>query len=585
MTKELPPEVQKRVQEWLKPPFDEETSKQVQNLLDHDPEALIDLFYTTISFGTGGMRGVMGIGTNRMNPYTIRSATQGLANYILKQKKEGTLRIFIGYDCRKHSRQFAEETSRVLAANGIEVYITKELRPTPFVSFGCRYLKCTAAVMITASHNPPEYNGYKVYWSDGAQVVPPHDTGIIEEVKKIESQEEVKLVSFDHPLIHEVKEDVDEAYFQALTPLQNYPDENKRSGAKLHLVYSSLHGTGITLMPEALKRWGFTNVSFVKEQITPDGTFPSAHSPNPEQAEALQLGCEQLIREKADLFIATDPDADRTGVVVNHQGKAVILNGNQVAALCIFYLCTTLSKLGKMPENGAAVTTIVTTDLFPLIAAAFNLTCFRVLTGFKYIGEKIHQWKENNDEFSFIFGAEESLGYLYGTHSRDKDSMIAACLLSEMALEQKLKGKTLLDLLHEIYQQFGLFREKQLSVSFGSSREGAEKMQTIMTELRDNPLQEICGQPVVAIEDYQTGVKTFITSGKKEKLILPKSNVLVFALQDESKFIIRPSGTEPKIKIYGMVRQKLKGPIDEGLQACDRRLDKILKTLKENHLS
>ncbi|MCB1083079.1 MAG: phospho-sugar mutase, partial [Simkania sp.] len=325
----LPPEVQKRTQQWLKPPFDDETRHQVQNLLDHDPEALIDLFYTTISFGTGGMRGVMGIGTNRMNPYTIRAATQGLANYILKQKEKDTPRVFIGYDCRKNSRKFAEETARVLAANGIEAHVTKELRPTPYVSFGCRHLNCIAAVMITASHNPPEYNGYKVYWSDGAQVVPPHDTGIIEEVKKVDRQEDVKIVPFHHPLIHEVGQDLDEAYYDALTPLQNFPNDNEQSGSQLKLVYSNLHGTGITLMPEALKRWGFTDVSFVEKQITPDGSFPTAHSPNPEQAEALHLGIEQLLREERDLFIATDPDADRMGVVVNHHGEAVILNGNQ----------------------------------------------------------------------------------------------------------------------------------------------------------------------------------------------------------------------------------------------------------------
>lgn len=579
----LQPEVQKRVEQWLKPPFDDETRRQVQNLLDHDPKALVDLFYTTISFGTGGMRGVMGIGTNRMNPYTIRSATQGLANYILKHAEQETKRVFIGYDCRKNSRKFAEETARVLAANGIEAHVTKELRPTPYVSFGCRHLNCTAAVMITASHNPPEYNGYKVYWSDGAQVVPPHDTGIIEEVKKVDTQEAVKIVPFDHSLIHEVGKDVDEAYYEALAHLQNFPKDNKQSGSKLKLLYSSLHGTGITLMPEALKRWGFTDVSFVEKQIIPDGSFPTAHSPNPEQAEALHLGVEQLLREQRDLFIATDPDADRMGVVVNHHGEAVILNGNQVAALCLFYLCTTKSKLGTLPENSAAVTTIVTTDLFPLIATAFNLTCFQVLTGFKYIGEKIHQWE--NGPFTFLFGAEESLGYLYGTHSRDKDAMIAGCLLSEIALQEKLRNKTLVDFLHDIYRQFGLFRQKQLSVSFGSGQEGAEKMQQLMTALRSAPPKEICGQQIVTYEDYQTGVKTHAHSGKKEKLILPKSNVLVFILEDESKFIIRPSGTEPKIKIYGMVRQKLKGDIEEGLQTCDRRLDKILKTLKENHLS
>ena len=579
----LPSEVQQRVKQWLQPPFDEEVRRQVKNLLDHDPKALVDLFYTTISFGTGGMRGVMGIGTNRMNRYTIRSATQGLANYILKQGGQESHRVFIGYDSRKNSRSFAEETARVLAANGIKAHVTKKLRPTPYVSFGCRHLKCTAAVMITASHNPPEYNGYKVYWSDGAQVVPPHDTGIIEEVKKIDTQDAVKIVPFDHPLIYEVGEEVDEAYYQALAPLQNFPKNNKQSGSQLKLLYSSLHGTGITLMPEALKRWGFTDVSYVEKQVIPDGSFPTVHSPNPEQAEALHLGIEQLLSEQRDLFIATDPDADRMGVAVNHHGEAVILNGNQVAALCLFYLCTTKSKLGTLPENGAAVTTIVTTDLFPLIATAFNLACFQVLTGFKYIGEKIHEWE--NGLFSFLFGAEESLGYLYGTHSRDKDAMIAGCLLSEIALQEKARNKTLVDFLHDIYRQFGLFREKQLSVSFGSGREGAERMQQLMSKLRSVPPKEICGQAVVTYEDYQTGVKTHAQLGKKEKLTLPKSNVLVFILEDESKFIIRPSGTEPKIKIYGMVRQTLKGDINDGLQACDRRLDKVLKTLKENHLS
>lgn len=583
MNNKLPRDIQKRVEQWLQPPFDKETIHQVQYLLDNDPRALIDLFYTTISFGTGGMRGVMGIGTNRMNRYTIRLATQGLAYYILKQKTEEIPRVFIGYDCRENSRQFAEETACVLAANDIQAYVTKELRPTPYVSFGCRYLKCIAGVMITASHNPKEYNGYKVYWSDGAQVVPPHDTGIIAEVKKIASQDLVKLVSFDHHLIQEVGSKVDEAYLRALTIMQNYPEENRKSGHNLHLIYSSLHGTGITLIPKALNQWGFTTVSFVEKQITPDGSFPYAHSPNPEQAAALQLGSEQLIRENGDIFIATDPDADRMGVVVNHKGKAVILDGNQIASLFIFYLCTTFNKLDKMPKNGAVITTIVTTDLFSLIASAFHLTCCYVLTGFKYIGEKIHEWE--NGRFSFIFGAEESLGFLYGTHSRDKDAIIAACLLAEMALQEKSKGNTLIDSLHNIYRQFGLFREKQISVSFGNSREGTEKMQNLMTQLRHHSPKEICEKRVVILEDYQIGVKTLLCSGKKEKLTLPKSNVLVFILEDESKFVIRPSGTEPKIKIYGMVRKKLQHSIDEGLRICDSRLDRILKILKENHLS
>lgn len=585
MAKEFPPDVQQRVQQWLSSPFDEETRHAVAALQANHPDALIDAFYTTISFGTGGMRGLMGVGTNRLNRYTIRSATQGLAHYILKQEPTKPRRVFIGYDCRQNSRLFAEETARVLAGNGIEAYVTKELRPTPFVSFGCRHLDCTAAVMITASHNPAEYNGYKVYWSDGAQVVPPHDQGILEEVKKIESQEAVKLASFQDPLIHEVSDAVDEAYFEALSSLQNYPEENQKSGAELQIVYSSLHGTGITLMPEALKRWGFTSLSLVKAQATPDGTFPSAHSPNPEDPKALELGTAQLIRENSDFFIASDPDADRMGLVVNHHGSPVTLNGNQTASLCLYYLLSTFSKLKKMPAKGAVVTTIVTTPLFSLIASAFNQTCFEVLTGFKYIGEKIHEWETNQNAYTFIFGAEESLGYLYGTHSRDKDAMIAACLLSEIALQQKKEGKTLVDFLHTIYQEFGLFREKQLSVSFGGGKEGQDKMQTLMASLRSEPPKEIAGLSVTITEDYQTHIRTHLLTGKKEKLLLPKSNVLVFILEDESKFVIRPSGTEPKIKIYGMVRQALSEPIEDGLAACDRRLDKILKTLKETYLS
>ena len=580
--KNLSPDIKERVQKWLQPPFNEETRRHVQHLLETDPEALVDLFYTTISFGTGGMRGLMDVGTNRMNQYTIRRATQGLAHYILQQQNKcQTHRVFIGYDCRKNSRLFAEEAARVLAANRIEVYLTKELRPTPFVSFGCRHLKCTAAIMITASHNPSEYNGYKVYWEDGGQVVPPHDQGIIEAVKKIQSQKEIELAPFDHPMIHEVSEEVDQAYYQALIPLQNHPADNQNLGQELKIIYSSLHGTGITLMPQALKNWGFTSLSFVKAQITPDGTFPSIDLPNPEKKEALQLGSKQLIQEQADLLLATDPDADRIGVVINHQGTPVILSGNQIASLCVFYLCQTLSTQNKMPENGAVVTTIVTTELFSLIASRFHLTCFQVLTGFKYIGEKIHQWEQSLNSFSFLFGAEESLGYLYGTHARDKDAIIAGCLICEMALQQKKIGKTLIDLLCEIYHQFGLFQEKQLSIAFGSGQEDVQKIEKIMSKLRSHPPKEISSQPIIAIEDYQIRVKTYLKSGHKKPLTLPQSNVLVFLLEDHSKFVIRPSGTEPKIKIYGMVRQKFSGHFEQELTTCEKRLDQMLEALKK----
>ncbi len=558
-SEKLPPEVEKRVSAWLKEPYDTDTQNEVRSLQKKAPAALIDAFYTTVAFGTGGMRSVMGAGTNRLNKYTIQGATQGLANYILGQKIKEP-KVFISYDSRNNSRLFAEETARVLAGNGIEVFITHGLRPTPFVSFGCRLHRCTAAVMITASHNPHEYNGYKVYWSDGGQVVPPHDNGIITEVKKIESPSQVKLAEFSNTLIHEVGEEDDEAYYKALLPLQNHPSVNKEKGSKLKIIYSPLHGCGITTLPEGLKRWGFTNISYVEEQKNPDGNFPAAPSPNPEQKEALELGIKQLIGEKGDVFLATDPDADRLGVVVRHEGVPFVLNGNQIASLFLYYLC----KTKPLPDNCGAVTTIVTTELFKLIAESHGVVPFEVLTGFKYIGEKIHEW-ERSKEFTFLFGAEESLGFLYGTHSRDKDATIAACLIAEMALMLKVQNKTLLDLLAEIYKKYGPFLEKQLSVSFGGGKKGIETMQELMKNLRDNPPKEINGDKVVEVEDYLTG---------KTHILLPKSNVLAFRLEDKTKFVIRPSGTEPKIKIYGLARyQEIK------------RLDAALNFLKEHYLS
>lgn len=553
MTKDnIPKDIEKRVEEWLKSPYDAKTQEAVRALKENDPVGLIDAFYTTISFGTGGMRSTMGVGTNRLNNYTIQTATQGLANYILGQEIEAP-KVYISHDCRHYSKTFAEETARVLAGNGIEVFLTKELRPTPYVSFGCRHHRCTAAVMITASHNPPEYNGYKVYWADGAQIVAPHDQGIVAEVAKISSPADVKLTELSDRLIHLV--DDDEAYFKALDPLQNHPETNQKLGKELKIVYSPLHGCGITTLPEALRRWGFTKLSLVEKQKTPDGNFPNAHSPNPEQEEALELGTKQLLEENGDLFFATDPDADRIGVVVNHQGKAVTLNGNQIASLSLYYLCQTR----PLPNNSAAITTIVTTELFRKIAESFGVTPFEVLTGFKYIGEKIHEWEQSKD-FTYLFGAEESLGFLYGTHARDKDATSAACLLSEVALQLKLQNKTLVDLLEEITERYGPFLEGQLSASFGGGKQGMETMKTLMEKLREEPPKTIDGQKVIAIEDYLTG---------ETQIPLPKSNVLLFRLEDQSKYVIRPSGTEPKIKIYGLARHHDKKRLNAALSELE----------------
>jgi phosphomannomutase len=542
-------EIQKRIKAWLKPPYDEKTQGKVRALKENDPTALMDAFYTTISFGTGGMRSIMGVGTNRLNKYTIQTATQGLAHYILKQKVEAP-KVFISHDCRHHSREFAEETARVLAGNGIEVFLSKELRPTPYVSFGCRYHRCTAAVMITASHNPPEYNGYKVYWADGAQIVAPHDQGIIAEVKKITSPSEVKLAELSDQLIHLV--DDDEAYYKALDPLQNHPDTNHKHGKELKIIYSPLHGCGITTLPEALRRWGFQNISLVEEQKTPDGSFPHAPSPNPEEHKALELGIKQLLKEEGDLFFATDPDADRIGVAFRHKNEAIILNGNEIASLSLYFLCQTR----PLPSNSAAVTTIVTTELFKNIAISFGVTPFEVLTGFKYIGEKIHEW-EQSKEFTYLFGAEESLGFLYGTHARDKDATSAACLLAEIALQLKLQNKTFADLLREIREKYGPFLEGQRSVSFGGGKQGMDTMKALMEKLRKDPPKTIDGQKVIDVEDYLTG---------KTHLPLPQSNVLLFRLEDRSKYVIRPSGTEPKIKIYALARHQDKKRLDATLR-------------------
>ena len=549
--------VDAEVQAWLQPPYDFETQRAVRDLKEKDPAALIDAFYTTLPFGTGGMRGLMGVGTNRMNRYTVRRATQGLANYILAQKVKGP-KVFISYDSRHHSLLFAQETASVLAGNGIGVILTKELRPTPFVSFNCRHFACIAAVMITASHNPPTYNGYKVYWKGGGQVVPPHDIGILHAVRQIETPLQVAIASLNHPLIHFLGSQGDEPYFQAITSLQNYPDVNQRDGNQLKIIYSPLHGCGITTLPEALKRWGFTHLSLVEKQKTPDGNFPTAPSPNPEQKEALELGIRQLIREKGDLFLASDPDGDRLGVAILHRGNPIIFSGNQIASLCLFYLCNNT----RFPKNSAVITTIVTSDLFKTIAKSYGIPCFEVLTGFKYIGEKMEEW-EKSKEFSFLFGAEESLGFLYGTFCRDKDASIAACLIAEMTLHLKRQNKNLYDSLLEIYEKYGPFQEAQLSLSFEESEGSMQAMEQAMNHLRNRPPAQIGGDRVTKVEDY-------LKRGSHPSF--PRSNMLLFRLEDDSKFIIRPSGTEPKIKIYGLARHFEKNRLSSSLDELRKAL-------------
>ena len=443
----------------------------------------------------------------------------------------------------------------MLAGSGIHVYLLSELRPTPYISFACRLKKASAAISnITASHNPKEYNGYKVYWSDGAQVVHPHDEGIVAETEKLKDFFSVKLASPGDPLIEVVPTGpIDEEYIKAIRPLQHFPQENKKSGASLKIVYTSLHGTGITIVPRALKDWGFSSVQMVDNQVTIDGDFPTVAFPNPEYKETLKLGIEKLEKTQSDIVLATDPDADRIGAVVRHEGQSLLINGNEMAAICVDYLCEVLTQNKTMPPKGAFVTTIVTTELLKKIAQGYQKPCFEVLTGFKYIGEKIHLWETSKDPYQFIFGAEESYGYLLGTHSRDKDAIIASCLIAEIALYAKLQGKTLIDRLHAIYKKYGVFREKQISIHLNPGKEGMEKMAAVMQKLRKSPLQQIAGQKILYFEDYEKKQRTYLDSKKTEPLELPTSDVLLFRLADKTRLVIRPSGTEPKIKIYGDV--------------------------------
>jgi len=571
---------------WLNGNFDEKTKSEIRTMLQDNPQDIIDAFYRNLEFGTGGLRGIMGAGSNRLNVYTIKTATQGLANYLLKEFRGTTPSVFIGYDPRHHSKEFAEESAKVLAANQIKVFLFEDVRPVPMVSFGCRYKKCNAGIMITASHNPPEYNGYKVYWNDGGQVLPPHDKGIIDEVNNVTDINLIKTTSLPNPLVTMVGEEMDHAYLEAIQDLQFYPEINKKEGQKLHVVYSNLHGTGIKMVPKALKEWGFTDISYVESQEKPDGNFPTVHSANPEERATLKLGIELLFEKNGDLLLATDPDCDRVGIAVSHKNDVVLLSGNQVACLCLEHICQALVKKGGIPKNAAFIKTIVTTELFKAIADAYGAACFDVLTGFKYIGEKITQWSnEPANGYQFIFGGEESYGYLLGTLVRDKDAIISSALICEVALQAKLENKTLVDKLHELYEKYGVYRESLKSVNYPPTKLGMEQMDNAMKKMRSHPPHAILGTQVVSIDDYLTLTKTWLEDQRTEKLLLPKSNVIVFHLSDGTKLVVRPSGTEPKIKIYDGVVAKKFYTLSEGIEHCDVLCDDYIRVLENLLLS
>lgn len=577
--------IRAHVAAWLDGQYDTATKAKIQELQKNNPIELVDAFYKTLDFGTGGLRGLMGVGTNRLNTYTVRMATQGLADYILRQPVPfgGSHRVIIGYDCRHNSRLFAEEAAKVLAGNGIHAYLFSALRPCPLVSFGCRHKKCTAGIMITASHNPPQYNGFKVYWADGAQVLAPHDKGIINAFNAIRCQTQIKLVDdIDNKLIEFIDDEVDNAYLDATTPLALYPIDDRSFGGRLSVVYSSLHGTGITLVPKILERWGFTNVHTVEEQSLPNGDFPTVKSPNPEDPAAMALGIQKLEQLGADIFIATDPDADRVGIAVRHGDEVVLLNGNQIACICLDHICRALQEQQRMPARAAFVKSVVTTELFKVIATAYGKPCYEVLPGFKYIGELIRKWEaDTTNGHQYVFGAEESYGYLMGTEARDKDAVLAVALLCEVALKAKLESKTLVDRLYDLYRRHGVYLEKQLSVNFEESKAGSEQMAHGMAHITHKPPRQIAGIDVVEVEDGENALRTDTTTGIQLPLMLPKSKMVTFRLVDNSKLIVRPSGTEPKIKIYCSVVAPIGGDIESTISALEARAAKLLAATKE----
>lgn len=574
---ELLAEVKKKAQVWLDGNFDIETKKQIQHLVDNDENELIESFYKNLEFGTGGLRGIMGVGTNRMNIYTVGMATQGLCNYIKKNFSGlAEIKVAVAHDSRNNSRLFAETTANIFAANGIKVYLFEALRPTPELSYSIRHFGCQSGVVITASHNPKEYNGYKVYWEDGGQIISPHDKNIINEVLNIQSVDDVKFDGNANK-IELIGSEIDEIYTDKIKGLSLSPEIVQKYN-DLKIVYTPIHGTGVKLAPMALRKVGFTNIYNVPEQDISDGNFPTVHSPNPEETAALSMAIKKAEEIDADIVMATDPDADRVGIATRDaSGKFIIVNGNQTAALLINYLLTKWSETGKLTGKEYIVKTIVTTDLLSNIANKYNVEYYNVLTGFKFIADIINQ---NEGKKTFIGGGEESYGYLAGEFVRDKDAIISCTLIAETAAWAKSQGKSLYQLLIEIYKEYGFFKERLLSV-VKKGKQGSEEIATMMQNYRTNPPATINGSKVCCMADYQAGIKKNLLGGKDEVIDLPKSNVLQFFTEDGSKISVRPSGTEPKIKFYFSVNTELKSV--SGFEATDQlleqRIDNIMKDL------
>ena len=569
--KNMEKQIQSKVDIWLAGNYDENTKNEIRQLQANNPKELADAFYKNLEFGTGGLRGLMGAGTNRINKYTVGIATQGFANY-LKKCFEGEIKVAIAHDSRNNSRFFAETTAQVFAANGLKVFLFDDLRPTPELSFAIRTLQCQGGVVCTASHNPKEYNGYKAYWDDGAQMVSPHDTNVISEVEKIKSLEDVKWQGGNHN-IKIIGNEIDESYYQMVKSLSVYPDIIAAQH-DLKIVYTPIHGSGIKLVPEVLKRFGFTQVTIVKEQETPDGNFPTVSYPNPEEKDTMDIGLTKAKEINADILLGTDPDADRVGIgVKNNHGEWVLLNGNQTAVLAFNYLIEARRKRGIAQPNDMVITTIVTTGMIDSLAKANNINCYRVLTGFKWIANMIRE-KEGIE--NYIVGGEESFGLMIGDKVRDKDAVSAVALLCEMASYEKANNSTLFDKLIDLYVQHGFYKESLISLT-KKGMDGQQQIANMMENFRNNPPATINGSSVVKVLDYELQRGFNPNTDDTWTIDLPKSNVLQYILEDGSQISARPSGTEPKIKFYFSIKETL--PSANEYDAVNKKLDNKLSAI------
>jgi len=568
--------IYERARAWTSSEYDENTRNEVLDMIENDEARLVDSFYKDLEFGTGGLRGIMGSGTNRMNRYTVGMATQGMSNYLKKNFGGSNISVAIAHDCRNNSRLFSEITAGIFSANGFQVYLFESLRPTPELSFAIRHLGCNSGVIITASHNPPEYNGYKAYWDDGGQITAPHDTNIIDEVRKITSVSEIK---FDGPAenIHSIGREIDELFIDTIQKYSLNPECIKKKN-DIGIVYTPIHGTGAEIIPATLRKFGFSNIINVPEQDVIDGNFPTVKSPNPEEPAAFEMALEKASDHNAELAIATDPDADRLGVAIrDRSGKFILLNGNQTGAILTWYIITSMKSMSLLKGNEYIIKTIVTSELLDRIALKNNVECYNVLTGFKYFASLMNKLEPGK---KYIGGGEESFGYLPGDYVRDKDAVGSSALIAEVAAYTACNGKSLFETLVDIYHEYGLFRERLVNI-VRKGKDGAEEIRNMMSGFRTNPPEKVNNSRIIKINDFLAGKSYDLISNTETAIDLEKSNVLQFFLEDGSKISMRPSGTEPKIKFYFSVNDELVNTDDyEKKEAeLDARIEAMIREM------